>query len=107
MFGPTWARQVWAVVIAVIAGVGTFFVCALIPMWWYTDHVHGMMRPRTCTLWGLLNPEPIRPDGDGAAFREYGWGDGNVRTAVAVLVAMLAGAVIGGVRRSRRKEVRK
>ena len=103
MFGPTWARRVWA---AVIAGVLTFFIGSLLPMWtvWYVNSWEGVGYAHT--LWGMVAAWRPQQTGD-EAWVELEWQTGAIVTAVAVHVALIAGAVMGGIRRSRKTDEQK
>ena len=94
MFGPTWARRVWA---AVLAGVVAFFVCSLLPLWRAYPSGAWCTFGSECNLWQLAE-RLAYPD------EVVEWKHGAIVISVAVHLAMLAGAVLGGL--GRRKEVR-
>lgn len=91
MFGPSWARRVWAVA---IAGGVAFVVCSFVPMWnaiwvgaWCGTGSNG-------SLWRMLlamtDPE-----------MEVEWQFGAVVTSVMVHIAAVAAALMSGGRRGR------
>lgn len=92
MFGPTWARRVWA---GTIAGVMAFFICSFLPLW--DSCPVGWLCPagdNECSLWQFL-----KEMNDNDPEMVVDWKPGAVKTAVAVHIATIAGALLGGIRK--------
>lgn len=93
---PKWPRWVWRCYAATFAAVAAFVTCSLIPMWtvMYFGKVCGL--GRAYSLWGMLARIEYTPRTDDS-WVVYEWEQPATITAVAVHIAAIVGAILGGV----------
>lgn len=102
---PRWPRWVWRCYAATFAAVAAFLVCSFLPIW----GVYEVVSDGYCglgtsvgggTLWEMLLG--VRPgvyfDGTHRRSFTWEWETPAVITAVAVHVAAVVGAILGGIR---------
>ena len=94
---PNWPRWVWRCYAATFAGLTVFVVCSVWPMWEleHCNQREGLIESHT--LWGLLARIEYTPR-TGGSWVEYHWETPAITTGVAMHIAAIVGALLGGVR---------
>lgn len=97
---PKWPRWVWRCYAATFAGLAALVVCSFLPMWQVEQHVDlgdivGVW-VGSHTFWGMLDCEPsYRSD---RSLVVWHWEKPAIITTIAVHIAAIVGAILGGVR---------
>jgi len=102
---PKWPRWVWRCYAATFAAVATFVVCSFWPMWPVIRFGPTCGLGEYHTLWGMLGSDApgnysYSNDflGNYSVIVVWQWETPAVITTVAVHIAAIVGAILGGVR---------
>lgn len=93
---PKWPRWVWRCYAAAFAAVGAFLVCSFVPIW--------EVRPGGVFWWDVDNSSLWEAMEQSRPQHLSNWEQPAVITAVAVHIAAIVGAILGGVRWRKNEE---
>ena len=96
---PKWPRWVWRCYAATFAAVWVFLICSFWPMWWVSEGGNGWIwEGNSGSLWWMLTYKPDSWAPGPVVDVSYQWQGPACCTAVAMHIAAIVGAILGGVR---------